>query len=214
MTEPAVCVPSAAGTMPAAIGRGRAGGGAAGRVLEIARVARGGRRVGGELGRHRLADDDGAGPAQRRDAGRILERPTPLEGRAAVLGRHVRRVDDVLDADGEPVQRADALAFLARRVGGLVPAPARARGRERSRPGLAARAHRCARGRRATSSSEDRSPRAIRAAASVAVRAVSSVSVKCASLLGHRHGSARVVERARQKQGEGERDKRVKATAT
>jgi len=82
-------------------------------VLEVAGIVRLARREGGELGRHRLAHDDGAGAAQRRDAGGVRSGLSPLVRAAAVLGRHIRSIDDVLDADGNPVQRTDALALLA-----------------------------------------------------------------------------------------------------
>ncbi len=87
-------------------------------MLQVDRVARARRNVGCKLGRDRLAENDGAGPPQGRDTSRIIGRLTPFEHVAAVLGRHVGGVDDVLEADGNAVQRSDALALLVLCVGG------------------------------------------------------------------------------------------------
>ena len=119
MTEPPVWVPSAAGTMPAATAAAEPEEeppGVCSRLRGL-RVTDGGQRR--QLGGDGLADDDGARPAQRGDAGGVAGRPASLEDGAAVLGRHVGGVDDVLDADGDAMQRADALACPARRVGRL-----------------------------------------------------------------------------------------------
>ena len=70
------------------------------RVLwDHARVPRLYRRRIGELGRHRLSEDDGARGSDSGDAGRVASGAmAAIDGRA-VLGRHVGGVDDVLDAD-------------------------------------------------------------------------------------------------------------------
>ena len=78
----------------------------------------------GELGGHRLAEDDRAGLAQRRDARAVALAAKAVEQRRAVPGRHVAGFDDVLDADRHAVDRRKRLA--------RPPAPGRAIGR---RPG-------------------------------------------------------------------------------
>src|SRR5262245_6514835 len=65
----------------------------------------------GELGGHRLADDDGAGGAQLAHDGGILVRPATGEQRRAAFGRIVGGVEDVLDPDRNAVQRTEAPAF-------------------------------------------------------------------------------------------------------
>ena len=68
-----------------------------GGIVRIARLVRCRRR---ELGRHRLAHDDGIfGPAERH-AGGVAERHLALENGRVVPGRHVVGVDDVFYADG------------------------------------------------------------------------------------------------------------------
>ena len=98
------------------------------------RPARGARRVGrvagraggevGELGRDRLAEDHRARRAQARHARGVGARAPPGVDRAAALGRQVRGVDDVLDADRDAVQRPArglrvALARLGERGAGV-----------------------------------------------------------------------------------------------
>ena len=91
--EPAVSVPSASGTRPAADRDGRAGARSARNEIGIEWVARHaiGRthadQAGGELIEIGLADDDGAGRAQPRHRGRILRRVIAKAGQAAVVGR-------------------------------------------------------------------------------------------------------------------------------
>jgi len=53
-----------------------------------------------------FAEDDPAGSADQRDAGGIGKGPVAAIDRRAVLGRHVDRVDDVLDPDRNPGQEA------------------------------------------------------------------------------------------------------------
>src|SRR5262249_22092757 len=71
-----------------------------------------------EFGGDRLAHDHRAGGAHQRDDGRVARRRTPGVQRRAVLGRHVRGVDDVLDADRHAVQRSDRLSRQSMLVGG------------------------------------------------------------------------------------------------
>ena len=157
--------------------RRRAGRRAAGRVLEVARVAGAARNVGGKLRGDGLAEDDGTGGAQRRDAGGVLVGLAALEERRAVLGRHVGRVDDVLDADGYAVQRADALA--GRRASSAALACSSARSRSRNAQACTCGSSAAMRSRQApTSASEVISPRAMLAAASAAVREWRSAVVK------------------------------------
>ena len=72
------------------------------RMVRIFRFT--GRPVG-KLRRHRFAEDDGARGPQHRHARRILFGLMALEQRRAVLRRHICRIDDVLDADRQPMQR-------------------------------------------------------------------------------------------------------------
>jgi len=61
-----------------------------------------------------LAKDHRAGAAQQRHASRVRWRPMTLVDRRAELGRHVERIDDVLDADRHAVQRTAALRAIER----------------------------------------------------------------------------------------------------
>ena len=85
---------------------GRAARRAARRVRRIVRMDGFPGMAVGEFGRHRLAEDDPAGGADQRDAGGIGKGPVAAVDRRAVLGRHVDRVDDVLDPDRNPGQQA------------------------------------------------------------------------------------------------------------
>src|SRR5262249_14708165 len=67
----------------------------------------------GELGRHRLADDDRAGGAQLGDDGGVVAGPATGAERRAEFGRVIRGVDDVLDRDRNAVQRAEGVALRA-----------------------------------------------------------------------------------------------------
>src|SRR3954468_9207386 len=60
--------------------------------------------VVGELSRGGLAEDQAAGLLEERDARGVGLRAVAAVDRRAVLGRQVRRVDDVLDADRHAVQ--------------------------------------------------------------------------------------------------------------
>ena len=66
----------------------------------------------GELGGHRLADDDRAGCAQPRHRRAVAHR-LATEQRRAAFGRVVGGVEDVLDADRNAMQRADRMAVAA-----------------------------------------------------------------------------------------------------
>ena len=69
------------------------------------------RRAGGELGRDRLAHDDRARGQRPRHHRRVARRrPARRAAAEAVLGEHVRGVDDVLEADRHAVQRPDRLS--------------------------------------------------------------------------------------------------------
>ena len=99
---------------------------------EVAGIAgRAGRRAR-QLRRHGLAHDDGAGRAQGGDAARVLARAIVLEQRRARFGRHVGGVDHVLDADGNAMQDAEALALAAHCIGGA--RLCQAHGRDRGTP--------------------------------------------------------------------------------
>ena len=120
--DPAVSVPSASGTRPAptAIAEpeldppGMSDG-----IEQVARRAVGrahADQAGGELVEIGLADDDGAGPPEPRDAGRVLARVV-REGRAGGGGRQSRDVDIVLDRDRHAVEREIGIAIGRQRRG-------------------------------------------------------------------------------------------------
>ena len=64
-----------------------------------------------ELGGDRLAEDVAAGGDETLHASGVARRAVAREGRRAVLRRQVGRVDDVLDADRNPVQRSCAVRW-------------------------------------------------------------------------------------------------------
>ncbi len=104
--------------------RRRAAGGAAGSMRGVHRIARLARRARGELGGHRLAQEHRARRAQPLHHRGVPRGHAAGVQRRAVLGRHVRGVDDVLEAHRHPVERSGGRARAARLVG-------RARLRER-----------------------------------------------------------------------------------
>ena len=117
--EPTTWVPRPAGTMPAPTAADEPLDEPPGVRLRIVRVLGLVPRMGGGEFRGRgLADDDGAGFAERMDAGGIAVRLLALEHRRALAGRHVGGLDDVLDRDRHAVDRRQRLAV----------APARRRG--------------------------------------------------------------------------------------
>ena len=103
--------------------RRRAAARSAGRAAQVIRVARAARMGGGEFGRHRLAEDDRAGFAQRGHGRGVALRAPAGEERRAVLGRHVDGLDDVLDADRHAVDLRQRIGRRASarpsRVGGF-----------------------------------------------------------------------------------------------
>ena len=105
----------AEGDMDHAVGDGGSGAArrTAGRACGIVRVARDVRRQAGELAGDGLAEDHRAGSAHERDAGRIRRRAVVAIDRRAHIGRHVVRVEDVLHADGETVERASNFRAVA-----------------------------------------------------------------------------------------------------
>src|SRR5262249_53379737 len=92
-------------------GGGGSCGGAAGGVPWVVRFARRTGMIIGELGRHRLADDDRAGGAQLGDHGGVVRGRATRRERRSEFGRVVRGVDDVLDRDRNAVQRAEGVAL-------------------------------------------------------------------------------------------------------
>ena len=115
-TEPPMSEPSARATQPDATAARAAARRAAGRAGEVVGVAGRApqRAVGlqrvGELGRRRLPDDDGAGPAQRGDdVGVALGHPA-LEGERAERGDVPGRRRGVLDGHGDAVERSEVVA--------------------------------------------------------------------------------------------------------
>ena len=121
--EPTTWVPSPAGTMPAPTAAAEPLDEPPGVRAGVVRVLRLVPRVGGgEFGGRGLADDDGAGLAQRVHARRIAARFLALPQRRALAGRHVGGLDDVLDRDRHAVDRRQRLAVAPARgrgVGGL-----------------------------------------------------------------------------------------------
>ena len=94
-------------------GGGRSRRRAPGRALGVMRITGLARTEIGELGRHRLADDDRAGCAQPGDDGRIVARTAAGQGWRAAFRWIVGRVDDVLYSHRDAVQRADRPPALA-----------------------------------------------------------------------------------------------------
>jgi hypothetical protein len=91
-----------------------------GRALRVPRVARAARLARGKFGGDGLAEDDGAGLAQRRNGGAVaVGAPAGVERRAH-LGRHVDRFDNVLDAERHAIdgrERRPGTPALGRRIG-------------------------------------------------------------------------------------------------
>ena len=67
-----------------------------------------GRRHAGKFAGYRLTEDDRAGAAQQGDAGSVCRRPMAAINRRTHFGRHVERIDDVLDADRHALQQTTA----------------------------------------------------------------------------------------------------------
>ena len=123
MIEPPVCVPSAARHMPHAT--------AAAEPLDeppgVRSRFQGLRVTGGidpgERRRDRLAQDDRACLAEASDDGRIDRSGVPLPAVDPAGGGQALHVDDVLDPDRNPVQRAAVASGLQLGVEGTAPAP-------------------------------------------------------------------------------------------
>ncbi len=100
--------------------RRRAAGRPARRKAGVVRVRRRAGMSIGELGRHRLAEQDAAGRARQRSGAGVVSRPAADIDRRAIGRRHVGAVEDVLEAERHPVQqslfaRSVALARLGQR---------------------------------------------------------------------------------------------------
>ncbi len=106
IVEPPVWVPSADRHLEIGDRGGRAARRAPRRVRRVVRMNGGAGMAVGEFGRHCLAEDDPAGGADQRDAGGIGKGPVAAVDRRAVLGRHIDRVDHVLDPDRNSGQQA------------------------------------------------------------------------------------------------------------
>src|SRR3970282_1945619 len=72
-------------------------------MMRIARLAR---IHPGKFGRDGLAEDDSACRTRQRDARCVPRRAVARIHRRAVSGRHVDRIDQVLDSYRQPVQQA------------------------------------------------------------------------------------------------------------
>ena len=125
--------------------RRRAGRGSARRVRDVMRIARLVRLHHREFGRHGLADDDAARRARERHARRIPRRTMTGIDRRAVGRRHIRGVDQILDAHRQAVQQPAAHPASAARAC----ASAASRSIDIPTPARRSRARRCARGNRA-----------------------------------------------------------------
>ena len=74
-------------------------------MVGVVWVRRPGRMGMGEFSRFRFAENDSPGISKPLDAGRILAGLEPAVEIGVVLGRHVRGIDDVLDADRDALER-------------------------------------------------------------------------------------------------------------
>ena len=79
------------------------------RMRVIARIERRGRIVRGECRRGGLADDGRPRPPQRHHDRCVGTRTMSAVDRCTHLCREMRRIDDVLDSDGDPAQRPAVL---------------------------------------------------------------------------------------------------------
>ena len=161
-------------------GGGGAAGRSAGRVIRVVRVPRRAGRAKGELGGHRLAEDERAGLAECGDGGAVAGRLVALVERGAVPGGRFGGVEDVLHAERHAVQRPGGRHGVGR--------PGREQGRPRessaaqawtsgSRSSIRARQAR-------TSASEVSAPSAMRRAASLAVRRAGSPARSLGTVTG------------------------------
>jgi hypothetical protein len=92
--------------------------GASGCVLGVVGVARLARREVRAFRSHSLAEDHRTRGAQHLHHRCVVARRAPLVQRAAVLGRHIAGIDDVLQPDRYAVERPDRLARAAQLVRG------------------------------------------------------------------------------------------------
>jgi len=81
-----------------------------------------------EFGRHRLAQDHPTRRADQRDASGVGKRPVAAIDRRTVLGRHINRIDDVLDPDWNTSQstlaaRSVDRTGLSKRLFRIEPSP-------------------------------------------------------------------------------------------
>ncbi len=109
MIEPLVWVPMPSGTCRSATAAAEPERRTARRARRIVRIARRAGVTVAEFGGHGLAEDKTAGLADHRGAGRIGHRNVAGIDRRVEAGRHARDVDDVLDADGNAMQRSGRL---------------------------------------------------------------------------------------------------------
>ena len=106
MIEPPVCVPKATGTMKSATAAADPLDDPPGVCAGWCGFAVGPGMAQREFRGDRLAQHDGAGLARQRHACRVGGRPVTGMNRRAVARRHVVGVDDVLHAEGQPVERS------------------------------------------------------------------------------------------------------------
>ncbi len=112
MTEPAVCVPSANGTMCAATAAADPLDDPPGVCSSAKRIARRSRCKIGQLRGDRLAEDVTAGCTQQRDARSIGMRNAAGVDRRSVLGCDALGVDNILDRHRQPPQRTGLRATV------------------------------------------------------------------------------------------------------
>jgi len=105
MTEPPVWLPSAIGSMPEATAAADPDEEPPGVWAGLRGFAGRGRLQAGELGGDRLAEHEAAGAAHERHQRGIGLGPMAGVDRRSILGREIRGVENILDADRQPVQR-------------------------------------------------------------------------------------------------------------
>ena len=116
ITEPAVWLPNAIGSMPAAIAAQEPDDEPPGVCGEIVRIARHRRHHGGEFRGRGLADDDAAGAARQRHRGGISAWLKAGINRRAVLGREIGGIENVLEPYRQPTQRRRRQFCIFRRL--------------------------------------------------------------------------------------------------
>jgi hypothetical protein len=85
-----------------------------GRIGGVVRIGGRRRRHAGKFAGRRFAQNNRAGATQKRNAGRVRERPIAVIDRRTHFCRHIERIDNVLDPDRHAVQRSAASFVIER----------------------------------------------------------------------------------------------------